>query len=78
MDKPIETRSNGDGIATDLELRRLPNDWIQVVPLFRESDGALYEVARISMPRSVLVALATYVQEIDSCDLHGTPKPLLH
>jgi len=57
MDRPIETRSKGEIVATSFRITPLAAGWVLLQPCFDEEDGDVYECARIVMPRSVFVDL---------------------
>ena len=55
-ERPIETRSKGQGLATACIVETMPEGWVRLT--FLEDDrGDWYEVVRIAMPRSAFAAL---------------------
>lgn len=57
MDRPIETRTLGEAVATSFEVVPMPDGWVCLKFCFMEIDGDVYERVRVVMPRSAFLEL---------------------
>lgn len=78
MERPLETRTLGEAIATEVLCRPLHGEWVEITFCTSCDDGDLYEKVRVVMPRGALMALAKLARPADSIELPCIPRTLMH